>query len=209
MNDSKISEIDSPEGILYPASGWNRKLSTLKKSGMRMAKKMREQGLPFIVKILTTMVVKEGDTIPVSAVIIKLDWKMATRLKMVESATEMITKAYEIDSLDPALPHVLGSVIEGKGLYEHSIGEFFELYGRFKEKYQLETGRDTRDKMASLVDGDERYLTQYKERGKSSSVPLPYAVRNILAHAGTNPNRIDKRGEKIRTSITLLKSWVS
>lgn len=119
MNDSKISEIDSPEGVLYPASGWNRKLSTLKKSGMRMAKKMREQGHPFIVKILTTMVVKGGDTIPLRAVIIKLDWKMATRLEMVESATEMITKAYEIDSLDPALPHVLGSVIEGKGLYEH------------------------------------------------------------------------------------------
>ncbi len=209
MNDSKISEIDSPKGILYPASGWNRKLSTLKKSGMRMAKKMREQGHPFIVKILTTMVVKEGDTIPLRAVIIKLDWKMATRLEMVESATEMITKAYEIDSLDPALPHVLGSVIEGKGLYEHSIGEFFELYGRFEGKYQLKKGSDTRDKMASLVKGDKRYLKKYKEYNKWSYVPMPYAVRNILAHAGTNPNKLDEQVKEIRTSITLLKSWVS
>ncbi|MDE0199661.1 MAG: hypothetical protein OXK78_15765 [Caldilineaceae bacterium] len=209
MNDSKNSEPDSREGILYPAAEWNRKLSALKVSGMRMANQMREQGNAFIVKILTTMVVKEGDTIPLRAVIIKLDWKVATRLEMVESATEMITKAYEIDSLDPALSHVLGSVIEGKGLYEHSIGEFFELYGRFEEKYQLKKGSDTRDKMASLVKGDKKYLKKYKEYKKWSFVPMPYAVRNILAHAGTNPNKLDQQGEEIRTSITLLKSWVN
>ena len=125
---------------------------------------------------------------------------MATRLEMVESAREMITKAYMIDSLDPAFPHVLGSVIEGKGLYEHSIGEFFELYGRFEEKYQLKKPRYTRDKMASLVDGDERYLKQYKEYGKWGSAPMPYAVRNILAHAGTNPNKLDPGRNEIRTS---------
>ena len=128
---------------------------------------------------------------------------------MVESAREMITNAYLIDSLDPAFPHVLGSIIEGKGLYEHSIGEFFELYGRFKEKYQLKKGSDTKDKMASLVKGDKRYLKQYKDRGKCYSVPMPYAVRNILAHAGTNPNTLDLEGKEIRTSIDLLRSWVS
>ena len=188
---------------------WTQKLSNLKDSGMRMAKQMREQGHPFIAKILTTMVVKGGDTIPLRAVIITLDWKMIARLEMVESAIEMITNAYLIDSLDPAFPHVLGSVIEGKGLYEHSIGEFFELYGRFEEKYQLKKQSDTRDKMASLVNGNEGFLKQYKEYGKWNSVPMPYAVRNILAHAGTNPNKLDPERDEIRTSIDLLRLWVS
>ena len=76
------------------------------------------------------------------------------------------------------------------------------------KKYQLKKGSDTKDKMAALVKGETRYLKQYKEYGKWSSVPMPYAVRNILAHAGTNPNQIDQKGEEIRTSITLLRSWV-
>ena len=120
MDDTGISESGSLEVTTYPRPDWTKKLSALKALGMRMAKQMREQGHPFIVKILTTAVVKGGDTIPLRGVVIKLDWKMATRLEMVESAREMITKAYMIDSLDPAFPHVLGDLIEGKGLYEHS-----------------------------------------------------------------------------------------
>lgn len=209
MNDSRISESGSIKVTTYPAPEWAQKLSDLKASGMRMAKDMREQGHSFIVEILGTTEVRGGDSVPLRGTVISLDWKTAARLEMVESAREMITTAYKIDSLDPALPHVLGSIIEGKGLYEHSIGEFFELYGRFEEKYQLKKGSDTRNKMASLVRGDKRHLKQYKDRDKYKSVPLPYAVRNILAHTGTNPNKLDKDGVEIRTSIDLLKSWVS
>ncbi len=208
MHDSKNPEPVLPDATSSPGSNWTQYLSVIRESGMRMAMQMHEQGKPFIPKILTSTVVKGGDTIPLRAVVLPLDWKLATRLEMVESALEIITKAYVIDSLDPALPQVLGSVIEGKGLYEHSIGEFFELYGRFEAKYQLNKARDTRKKMKSLVKGDKRYLKRYEERGKWSFVPLPYAVRNILAHAGTNSNRIDKEGEEIRTSIVLLRSWV-
>ena len=208
MDNTGISESGSLDVTTHPAPEWAKKLSDLKASGTRMAKHMREQGHSFRVEILGTTEVRGGDTVPVSGVVIKLDWKIATRLEMVESAREMITNTYLIDSLDPAFPHVLGSVIEGKGLYEHSIGEFFELYGRFEGKYQLKRASDTRDKMAALVKGETRYLKQYREHGKWSSVPMPYAVRNILAHAGTNPNQIDQKGEEIRTSITLLRSWV-
>ena len=38
--------------------------------------------------------------------------------------------------------------------------------------------------------------------------PLPYAVRNILAHVGSNPNRLDRDGNDIRMSIDLLKTWI-
>ena len=188
-------------------------MSAVKVNGLRMAKhmreQMREQNKRFVVEILAPKEMKGGDTIPVSAVVIHLDWKIATRLEMIESARDMITNAYILDSLDPAFPTVLGSIIEGKGLYEHSFGEFFQLYGKFEGKYHLTKGTDTKDKMEALVNGDERYLKPYKERGKSLLYPLPYAVRNILAHTRQNPNRLDREGKELRTSIELLRSWVT
>ncbi len=128
---------------------------------------------------------------------------------MVKSATDMITNAYILDSLDPAFPTVLRSIIEGKSLYEHSIGEFFQLYGKFQGKYQLTEGKETRAKMLALVNGDKRYLKPYQEYGKSVLLPLPYAVRNFLAHAGNNPNTLDMEGKELRTSIDLLRLWVA
>ena len=126
---------------------------------------------------------------------------------MVESARDLITKAYMLGS-DSALPTVLTSVIKGKGLYEYGIGEFFLLYGKFQQQYRL-TDKDTRTKMEDLVNGDKRYLKPYKIRGKEQFVPLPYAVRNILSHVGNNPNTLDQEGKELRTSIDLLKSWVA
>ena len=126
---------------------------------------------------------------------------------MVESAKDMITNACLLGSLDPAFPTVLKSIIEGKGLYEHGIGEFFLLYGKFEQKYQLDTGKKTRDKMLDLLKGKEQHLKAYIERGKTRLDPLPYAVKNIMSHVGNNPNKCEE--EELRTSIRLLKSWVT
>ena len=62
--------------------------------------------------------------------------------------------------------------------------------------------------MEALIGGDERYLKHYWEHGKERLYPLPYAVRNILGHAGNNPNRLDKAGIELRTSIELLRLWL-
>ena len=125
---------------------------------------------------------------------------------MVESATDMITNAYIIGALDPAFPTVLASIIEGKGLYEHNIGEFFQLYGKFEEMYQTH-GPKTKIVMEDLVNGDDRYLKPYKGRGNCDLHPLPYAVRNILAHTGRNSNTLDHEGKELKISIELLRSW--
>ena len=52
-----------------------------------------------------------------AAVVIELDWKVSTKLDMVEDANNFITKAYKIGVLDMELAPVLGAVIEGKGTY--------------------------------------------------------------------------------------------
>ncbi len=209
MDDKRISNSGEVPDTVPSPRGWDEKMSAVKENGLRMAKHMREQNKPFVVEILAPQEVKGGDTVPLSAVVIHLDWKIATRLKMVESARDLITNAYIVDSLDPVLPTVLKSIIEGKGLYAHSIGEFFQLYGKFEGKYHLTNGTDTKDKMESLVNGDARYLKPYKVYGKSHPYPLPYAVRNILAHTGQNPNTLDTEGKELRTSIELLRSWVT
>ncbi len=209
MDDNNSSASGDVSITVIPEHSWDEKMAAVKKNGLRMAKDIGEHNVPFVVKPLALKEVQGGDTIPLSGVVIKLDWKIATKLEMVESARDMITNAYILDSLDPAFPTVLRSIIEGKSLYEYSIGEFFQLYGRFEGKHQLTKGRDTRRKMEALVNGDEKYLRRYQEYGKSFLYPLPFAVRNILAHTGHNPNTLDPEGKELRTSIELLKSWVA
>ena len=92
---------------------------------------MRKQDQRFIAKILALKEVQGGDTIPLRAVVIKPDWKIAAKLEMVESGTDIITRAYIVGALDPAFPTVLASIIEGKGLYEHNIDSLVKT--RFEE----------------------------------------------------------------------------
>ena len=182
--------------------------SRLKDEGTRLARQMRGQNQRFVLKILVPKEVEGGDTIPLRAVFVKADWKAAARLEMVESATQMITNAYIIGDLDPAFPTVLASIIEGKGLYEHNIGEFFQLYGKFEGMYQTQ-GIKTKYAMETLVQGDRSLLKLYWERGKCKPHPLPYAVRNILAHPGSRQNTLDPEGKELGISIELLRSWTT
>ena len=208
MEINRVSESGSINVTVIPKLEWAEKLVSVQQEGNAMANRTRLQGLRFIVKPLAPREVLSEDRVPLSGVVLQPDWKIAKRLEMVESARDLIDKAYVVGDLDPALPTVLKSVIEGKGLYEYSIGEFFELYGRFEGKHGLKTGRQTRDKMEALVDGEDEYLKRYKEHDKWNFVPLPYAVRNILGHAGNNPNTLDPDGHELRTSIELLRSWL-
>ena len=140
----------------------------LQKEGKRLAEQMRKQDQRFIAKILAPKEVQGGDTIPLRAVVIKPDWKIAAKLEMVESGTDIITRAYIVGALDPAFPTVLASIIEGKGLYEHNIGEFFQLYGMFEGKYQTQ-GQSTKAAMEKLVNGDVRWYPKTRQLAKRES----------------------------------------
>ena len=99
----------------------------------------------------------------------------------------------------------MASIIKGGGLYQHSVGEFFLLYGRFIEKYDLKDDKQIKAKMKALINEDGAYLKPYVRRGKSSPLPLPFAVRQTLAHP--SPGNWLEKGE-LETSIDLLRSWV-
>ena len=213
MDKVGSSKSASQEVTIKSDQGWAQVVSEAQAEGLRMVKQLKEQGDTYDMVILAPKEIKGGDTIPLSGTFIPLDWKIAKRREMVKNAVDFISNAYIVDSLVPGLPTVLSSVIGGKGLYEHSIGEFFQLYGQFEGKYQLETGTKTKAKMETLVNGDRKYFKPVEVLGKRGKVkverqPLPYAVRNILAHLGTTRNTLDVNGEELKTSIELLRLWV-
>ena len=186
---------------------WSERIADLQRRGRRMAKEHRRRGKSFVAKALAPAVVNPGDTVQLSAAVIKLDWKMAAKLEMVEAARDILTKSSILGSLDPALSIILTAVIEEKGLYQHNIGEFFLLYGQFEQKYGVFAGKETLEKMEALIQGEKKFLKPYKEYDKKILVPLPYAVRNILSHS-KNPNTLDQKGNDLKNSIKLLKSWL-
>ena len=195
------------ETTVLPQHEWEKRLITLKEEGNRIASDFRAQGHRIVPKVLAPRESLPGDTL--AAVVIHLDWTIATRLAMVESANDFLTKARVLGPIHRALPTVLRMMIEGKGLYEYSLGEFFQLYGRFEGKYQLTNGKQTLAKMRAMVNGDMACMKQYVERGQSHWYPLPYAVRNILAHTASNRNTLDPQGKELELSIELLRSWVA
>ena len=210
MPDYSISQTGNHKVTLKTKAGWDKKISDIQNEGHASAMRMKQQGDQFLVRILAPNEMQGEDSVPVSGVTIKLDWRVAKKLEMVEASSELITNAYILGYLDPAFPTVLRSIIDGEGLYEYRIGEFFQLYGRFEEKYQLKKEWQTKAKMESLINGDPRFLKPYVNRDRWSDHPLPFAVRNTIAHFGNNPrNVLDPKGNDLRTSIELLRSWVN
>ena len=206
MSEQTFSETADFEFKVVAPDSWEEQMAEVRKAGMEKSAALRQQGHAFHVEILGTRRVQSPKSVPLAAVMMNLDWRLAAKLEMVEAARDLITNAHVLDSLDGALPTVLSAVIEGRGLFEYSMGEFFTLYGTFEGKHRVQ-GERTRAKMLKLVNGDERYLKPYVERGKERKDPLPYAVRNILAHSGHNPNTLDPNGNELKTSVDLLRQW--
>ena len=195
---------------VQPTPDWNAKITEMREAGRLLAKQKRKQRAPCIPEILAPAVVDGGDTIPLAGVMIPLDWKCATRVEMAESARDLITKSYILGFLDPGFPTILKAVIEGKPLFEHNLGEFFQLYGQFMEKYQVHDGPKIRAKMEALVNGDQKSLKPLLGKtGKKYLNPLPYTVRQILVHPGNYQNTMDQDGNDLKAAIGLLRAWLS
>ena len=184
---------------------WKEPLDVIHEKGRLIAKEMRNQGKKFKAYILAPRRTGAGERVDLSGSALKLDEKLAVKLEMVELSRDLMTYAHIIGTPDPAFPVVLKAVINGTGLFEHGVGEFWLLYGRFEKQYDVSKNKETRKKMMEFIKDRKEHLVKYKERGLLLLVPLPYAVRNVLGH-GKNTNRI-KEGD-IQSSIDLLRAWI-
>ncbi len=192
-----------------PDDSWEGFLRVMKAKGEQMASDISERnnGARHHIELIGQKIVRKRHAAPVAGAPFRLDWKTELKLEIVDHARTIITDSYIMGSLDPFLPAVLASVIKEESLYKHSYGEFFELYGKFEQKYGLK-GPGTRKKMEKLTDGKPEWSKEYFDGGRKKLYPLPYAVRQILAHQGQNPNKLDKNNKDIETSISLLNRWV-
>ena len=209
MEDSKISveatsgdysETAYAEMSILEKHEWSQKMERIQAYGKIVAKRMNEEGHQLVMRVLAPKEIQLTDAVALRAVGFNADWRAATRIEMVESANDIYTKAWSLGPVDKALPEILAQIIEGKGLYEHSIGELFQLYGEFEGKYQVAS--DTEAKMMDFVNGDERWLKDYREGNKTRRVPLPYAQKHP-AHVN-NPNTLDPVH---RTSLVDSNKW--
>lgn len=102
-------------------------------------------------------------------------------------------------------------MIQGRGLYLDSIGEFFQLYGRFEQMLGLADDykqERIKDEMRSRLGDDAGHQSrEYVRSGTTSLTPLPLYVRNVLVHQGTNPANSLRDGD-VSTAIRLLKDWL-
>ena len=186
---------------------WESKVDRIKQDSLRMQNEFNEANESnFVVRIIAPKEVQPSSQVEMVSAVIEKDWKIAKRIEMVDIARDLITAARSIDMNDPALPIALAASIEGKGLFEYNIGEFFLLYGRFEGTVK---SNNLISEMERLVGDDDGLKRPIRDRGGVKSRPLPYVVRQTLAHfGGGNPDWSTVKREDVTQSIDLLKSWL-
>lgn len=201
-------ETATAEIALVAPEAWDGEVAELRAAGLREANSLRRRGRKFLPVILAPDAMRGGGRpAQFGSASLALDWKISAKLEVVALVRKLLTKMYMIESLDPSLAPVLGAALEGKGLFEHNIGEFFLLYGRFEQMHGVAKGAEVRAKMAELLKGDTGSFKAYRERGKDRSGPLPYVVRNVLSHIGNSPTTVTR--EELHQAVELLKRWTS
>lgn len=113
------------------------------------------------------------------------DPKLDDKLVMIQMAKDLLTQALRIDGYDPALSISIRAAVQGEPPVFHWLGEFFQSYGMFQQTYNVYGTQETREKLEGLLGAHEfandAWYDGYRGRGPDR-VPLPFAVRNTLAH---------------------------
>ncbi|MCY4558112.1 MAG: hypothetical protein OXF79_17430 [Chloroflexi bacterium] len=154
---------------------------------------------------------REGKFLEIQLVEIPKDGKQGGKRKLVRLCNDALYQAYKLDLPIAGVPGVMGAMVEGKGLYWDSIGEFFQLYGQLEQKLGLADGykqeKIADDMRAKLEEDAGQHSRKYTRDGVTTLTPLPLYVRNVLVHGGTNPANGLADGD-VKTSIQLLKDWL-
>ena len=163
----------------------------------------------FDVEILCPLVTKEEYSIPLNAVTIEKDERRLGKHKLVKTSRKLITDAYFLSGYaDQALTSRLGVHHPRKRLIRTQYRRILLTLRQIRTKAQLKRRSDTRAKMTDLLGQASGDFKDYKvQGGKIEQHPLPYAVRNILFHIGSNPNKLDPQGRELARSIELLRQW--
>ena len=176
------------------------------RNGVEHHRREYEDGRSLGLGILSPKLVPEGSTpVTLSAVTLSFDNSLLYRQKMLSLAQDFLTEDFLLNERsNPILTQVLNDVITGEPLYDFSVGELFELYGELvnclaedNKKRQLNAWirpKGFKVKVESALLGESFTANYHSYSNKRFSaiakpVPLPYAIRNTLAHQeSSNPN---------------------
>ena len=138
---------------------------------------------------------RTGQYFELQIVNIPKDGQQGGKLKLVRLSNELLHQAFKIGLPIAGVANVLGSLIEKRGLYFDSVGEFFQLFGRFEQMLglpddykQLEIECEMQARLGNEV---VQYSREYVRAGIKSFKPLPLYVRNVLTHR--EPGKLSRR----------------
>ena len=210
---------------LLAESSWQRKLSNAKAKGLKDLRSRGRLDDEFDVSILAPFEMRGNgrESTAVAAALVEHDWKYARKMQMVDWGRKLINEAYFLGTLTEELPSAIAKAIQGDlpsdelsqlALAEKRVKgdmEIMQLKSELNEWYvQFEGIHKGKGAvlaaMKQLSGSESKYWKPFRQRGKEQSVPLPYAIRNSIAHH--NPNN-EWSIDELRTAVALLKQWVS
>ncbi len=176
------------------------------RDGIEHHRREYDNGRSLGLSILGPKLVPGGEPpVTLQAVTLSFDQTLLHRQKMFSLARDILTEDFLLNERpNPILTQILSDAISGEPLYDFSVAELFELYGELvnnllenDKKKQLNKWIDDKgfkNKVSGALLGNS-FTTQYYSYSKngynttSKPVPLPFAIRNTLAHREvSNPN---------------------
>ena len=206
---------------------WKALKEKRRQDGKEHHHRMYENGFSMGLEILSPKLLPQGGELQVALRAVELDFdeSLLYRQKMFSLAQEILTEDFLLNErTDPVLTDILGKVVAGEQLYEFSVAELFELYGELVGRHQESDKKKMlnkwinckglESKVSDALMGSSLTVQHYphsKTGGYSDTlklVPLPYAVRNMIAHQETsNPNvaLLGSMPHCIHDSVVILK----
>ena len=188
------------------AESWKALKEKRLRDGIEHHRQEYENGSSLGLGILGPKLVPSGEPpVTLRAVTLSFDHTLLHRQRMLSLARDILTEDFLLNERSsPILTQVLSDVVSGESLYDFSVAELFELYGELvshlpendkrKQLNKWINGKGFKSKVSGALLG-RSFTAQYHSYSKggysatSKLVPLPFAVRNTLAHREvSNPN---------------------
>ena len=185
---------------------WNALKEKRLHDGIEHHRREYDNGCSLGLGILGPKLVPGGSPpVTLQAVTFSFDQTLLHRQKMLSLARDILTEDFLLNERsNPILTQILSDAITGEPLYDFSVAELFELYGELvnhlpendkkKQLYKWINNKGFKNKVSGALLGNS-FTTKYYSYSKngystiSKRVPLPFAIRNTLAHrAVSNPN---------------------
>ena len=196
------------------------------RNGIEHHRREYEKGRSLGLAILSPKLIPDGEPpVAMRAVTLSFDNNLCYRQKMFSLAQDILTEDFLLNERsNPILTEILDNVVSGEPLYDFSVAELFELYGELvnhlaedKKKQQLNSWIDRKGfkrkvKGSLLGNSFTAKYHSYSQNGYSTTakpVPLPFAVRNTLAHQeASNPNTalLKTNPHGVHDSVVILRA---